>query len=557
MKERLFVALAALSLGWLLALLVVAPELGSLGTQVPGIFNDDALGAIHLHHDFHDAVLEGRLDLVDPDQLVPAGSDRWLREGGNSLEMVVSGVFRLFLPWPLWLTAAGLAWIPLNLLAFVPLGRRLWGRWVPALAAGAAWAVLPPVLAQLGAMRLTQMVLVGVPIAVLGWLQVIDGEKRGAWVLGAGMALTAWGYWFYGLFLVVLAPVFLVAVWRARRIEGVTEVARAAGLALALSLPLMSRPLWAKVSGAWTPSSPASAEFTSPVFADALQLVGEQSAHAAGWCPWVLLLGFGATAVWGSRRLLWAALAGVCIAFALGPAQQLGELVWLLPSYPFWRWVPGFDRMMHPERWLHVGGLFLVVLAADGLARFKPWLTLILPVGVLLQKPSLGSWSPTPPAVWSSVASTEGAGVIVVPLLESPLSCAWQPFHGKRLLGGMGENQPWFRPPEFEAFIESNALLMQLWMLGRGEDVRLEVFQTDLDALRAQGLDLVVLDSGAWAHAPLAGRVDARSRLQEAFGAPLSDDVSGQLWALPTTGRTGTPPSMGPLQNQGPPGPPP
>ena len=556
MKERVLASVAALALGWALALLVVAGDLGQLGTQVLGTYNDDALGAIHLHHDFHDALAEGRLDLVDPDQLVPAGSDRWLREGGNSLEMLVSRVFRALAPWPAWLNLAGLAWIPLNLLAFVPLGRHLWGRWGPALAAGAAWAVLPPVLSQLGAMRLTQMVLVGVPIAVLGFLELAEGRRRGWWVCGLGMALTAWGYWFYGFFLVLLAPVF--AVWILRAGRGV-ELLKAAALAMGLSLPLASRPLLAALSGAWTPSSPASAEFTSPVFADALQLAGPQSAHAVGWCPWILVLGFVATAVWGKRRGLWACLAAVCVVMSLGPAQQVGELLWRLPSYPLWRWVPGFDRMLHPERWLHVGGLFLVVLAADGLSRWRPWASWVLPAGVVLQvmlTVRLGTWAPTVPGVYAAVPSAV-SGLVVVPVLESPLSCAWLPFHGKRLLGGMGENQPWFRPPAFEIFVEGNGLLMQLWRLGRGEDLRVQVYQADLDQLRDEGLDGIVLDAGAWAHAPLTGRVDARARLEEAFGQPLVDDVSGQLWTLPTRGLDGAPPSFGPLRNEGPPGPPP
>lgn len=559
LRGTLAASLAALVLGALLAALVVAPEWGQLGAELPGVLNDDGLGALHLHHDFHDALREGRLSLVDPDQLVPAGSDRWLREGGNSLEMLVSGAFRLVLPWPLWLTVGGLAWIPLNLLAFLPLGRHLWGRWGPALAAGAAWAVLPPALEQLATLRLTQLVLVGLPIAVLGFLRIGEGRRGGWWICGLGMALTAAGYWFYGYFMVLLAPVFLAWAWRQRGREAVLAIAKAAGLALALCLPLLSRPLWVRLSGGWMPSNPATAEFSSPVFEDALQLSGPQAIE--GWCPWVLLIGFGATAMWGRRRALFGVLALICVVFAMGPAQKVGEWLWLLPSYPLWRWLPGFDRQLHPDRWIHVAGLFMVLLAADGLARKQALLTWLLPVGVMAQvglsRLPLGSWDPTPPAVWQAVQATEGQGVIVVPLLESPLSCAWQPFHGKRLLGGMGENQPWFRPPVFEAFIEGNGLLMQLWLLGRGEDQRIEVVQQDLDGLREQGLDLVVLDAGAWAHAPLAGAVDGRRRLVEAFGEPLSEGASGALWRLPTQGRAGAPRSYGPLRSEGPPGGPP
>ena len=99
------------------------------------------------------------------------------------------------------------------------------------------------------------------------------------------------------------------------------------------------------------------------------------------------------------------------------------------------------------------------------------------------------------------------------------------------------------------------------WALERREPMRAALDGFVLVA--TAGLSLLFLlphaylDAGAWAHAPLKGRVDARARLEEAFGQPVVDDVSGQLWALPTRGLDGTPPSFGPLRNEGPPGPPP
>jgi hypothetical protein len=154
-----------LGLGLVLWLPVMGAGLGQITSRLPVRENDDTNGAIYLHHAFHDAVSEGRLSLRDPDQLLPVGYDRLRADGGNSVEMIVSGLLRLVLPWPSWFSVAHLLWIPLNLLAFLPLGLHLWGRLGPSLAAGAAWATLGPTLGQIEASRLTQVVLFALPLA--------------------------------------------------------------------------------------------------------------------------------------------------------------------------------------------------------------------------------------------------------------------------------------------------------------------------------------------------------------------------------------------------------
>ena len=92
--------IAALGLGVALWLPVMGAGLGQLQNRLPVRENDDTNGAIYLHHAFHDAMTHGRLSLRDPDQLLPAGYDRLRADGGNSVEMIVSGLLRLILPWP-------------------------------------------------------------------------------------------------------------------------------------------------------------------------------------------------------------------------------------------------------------------------------------------------------------------------------------------------------------------------------------------------------------------------------------------------------------------------
>ncbi|MEC8425600.1 MAG: hypothetical protein VX000_17560, partial [Myxococcota bacterium] len=363
--------LLALALGLVGALLAAGPGFAGLTEALPGYENDDSRNAVYLHHQVHEALMDGRLDLSDPHQFFPTGTPLLQLHGGNILEFIVSGIARSLLPWPLWLSVAALAWIPLNLMAFVPLGLRLWERRGPALAAATAWAMLPVLTGQIAAGRLTQVALIGLPIAVLGLLDVAERGGRRAWLLaGVGMALTGMGYWFHAQFLVLLTPFF---AWRAVRTRGLRpaslDLGSAAVVTLLLVSPWMLAVAWPRVMGTWTPQPPMTAEFMSPVFADALQLSGSQPRGLQGWLPGVVAVG-ALLGLWrGHRRALWLSCALVCTIFALGPAQDIGGTRWLLPSFPLWRWVPGFDRMLHPDRWLEVGGLFFVLLAGEGLAR--------------------------------------------------------------------------------------------------------------------------------------------------------------------------------------------
>lgn len=562
------VALLGLLLGLALAVVAAGPEAAGLASSLPGFENDDSRNAVYLHHQVHDALLAGRLDLSDPDQLFPAGTPLLQLHGGNILEFLVSGATRLLLPWPAWLSVAALAWIPLNLVAFLPLGLRLWSRPGPALAAGAAWAISPVLLAQLAAGRLTQVALVGLPLAVLGLLDVAERGGRRSWLLaGVGMALTGLGYWFHALFLLFVTPAFAVHGARQRGVRAVSmDLVRAAALTLVIVSPWLLALAWPRLTGAWTPRPPVSSDFMSPVFADALQLSGPQPPGLRGWLPVVVGAGAVAGLLRGRRRGLWLTAALTCTFFALGPAQDLGGTRWLLPSYPVWRWLPGFDRMLHPDRWLEVGSLFFVVLAGEGIARlprvaglpgWAPWL---VPAGILAQLWStgglpLGQWVFRPPEIWQRVSERPETGAIaVVPLLGSQRTCAWQHLHGRALLGGMLENQAGALPPAQRTFISESPLLVDLWALGRETESIAAPWQVDLDSLRASGFDTVVLDRAAWAEGP-PRRGNPERALTRALGAPVASTDDGAIWLLPDTGRSGVPTGTGSFRLEGPPGP--
>ena len=561
-------ACAGLVLGLVLAWVATGFDLAGALARPLGTYNGDSIRAFYLHDQVHDALLAGRLTLSDPNQLVPIGFHPVGTHGGNSLEMLVSGAARLVAGWPAWWSLGALAWIPLNLLAALPLGAHLWPRKpVVSLSMAAAWAVSPVLLGQLNAGRLTQVAVVGVPLAVLGMLQISEsGGRRAIALTAVGMALSGLGYWFNAVFLAFVATLFVA--WGARR-RGLGPVggdfARAALGATLIVAPFLGVVLWERFGHGQAITLPLSAEFTSPDFPDALRISGEQAAHVRGWMPGVVALGACVGLVRGRRRPLWAGAAAVCTIFALGPGQHLGDHLWLLPSYPVWRWLPGMDAMSHPERWLVPAALFWLVLASDGLARCGRAglvLPLILPVGVLAvghraEHLPLPTFDMRVPAVWRDLAAhTPGATVpgvesppasdapvgaaIVLPIGQAQDACAWQPFVGRPLLGGMIENQPWYRPPQWVAFINGQPFLRGLAALSSGQDRPVALHQSDIDTLRGHGFGVVVYDEALWRARFGAGSVPVQARLEAALGPPVFSDGSGAWWALPAVGQPGT-----------------
>ena len=544
--------LGALLVGALMVLLLTGEDLSSYSLRVPGYSNTDHTNAIYLHTQFHERIFAGQWPGFDPKQLFPVGT--WLAgmHGNNSLELLLSAGLRYLVGWPAWFSWAHVAWIPLNALAFYPLGLHLWGRAAPALAAGAAWAALPLHLGEIASGRLTQVALIGLPIAVLGLLRLCEGDDRRApWVAGLGLALTGLGYWFYGLFLVLLLPLFAGWGLRHRRAGPLLrDLAVAGAVAGLLVAPALLPVLWPRFTGGWAPSPPIDVATHRPLFENALQLDGNQPVQLRGWLPWVLVPGWLLSLRAGLRRPLWLALSGVCLIFALGPAQHLGGYDWILPYYPLWKYVPFLDRLTHPGRWLGVGGLFLVIAAADGLARgpARGALAIALPVGLVLQarilgNAPLGTWAPSTPGIWRMVAEdpTPGA-IIVVPVLGSPGTAAMQPIHGRPLLGGMAEGLPWAWPPEFVDFVQQSPLLMGLADLSQGGQRAPPVYQQDLDRLRAAGFGLIVWDRLSWDGLRGRARVDPKVVLTEALGPPAFSDAGGVVWYLPERGIPGEAP---------------
>jgi hypothetical protein len=243
------------------------------------------------------------------------------------------------------------------------------------------------------------------------------------------------------------------------------------------------------------------------------------------------------------------------VIFALGPGQQIGDRTWLMPYHPLWRHLPLLDRLNYPGRWLGVGGLFLAIAAATPIVQRWPRATWLLPLGVWAQLKifgnlPLGVWSMTMPPVWKAVQSpmpsdrSDTEAIIVVPVLQSNLTCRWQPFHGRALLGGMIEDKPWAWPPAFREFVQDNGLLMQLWAIGQGRSRSLTAYQEDLDSLHEAGFGTVLLDWETWSRMPGRQSIPVANLITRALGEPTFQDGSGAVWDLPVEGRSGEAPSL-------------
>ncbi len=549
--------------GAALALLVAGPDLPRLASEVLGTANMDKWGAMYLHDQAHRSLAAFRAPFHDADELWPVGAPLAAMNGSNSVEMWVSWPFRAFASWPLWFNLGHLAWIPLNALAMIPLARRLWPN-DPAtrLSAACTWALSPVLLGEIAAGRLTQVALSGVPLALRVFWDASEGPlgRRGAILGAASLALTGLGYWFYALFLGLLAPVWVArGATHGRGVATLLTLAGLGGAALLLVSPALLAIGMSAHGAGIDPRGGLDPARLSPIFDNALQLARAQPRQLSGWFPGALLPGL-VLAAWtvvrpsrpsGSGRrearidgLTWLVLAGICLLFALGPGQQIAGRTWLLPYWPLWRYGPLLARLTHPSRWVDLGMIFLVVASFGGLAasrvrRAAPLVPLALLAQLYLAgNLPMGTFALAPQGVWRDVVAGQGA-LIVVPILHAPEACRWQVFHHRPVLGGMVEGIPWAWPVAFRERVAANGLLMQLVGLGDGYDAALDVRADDLAQLRDDGFTQIVLDAEAWGRWPRGRRVPILERLTTALGAPLSSGHEGALWDLPATAPSG------------------
>ena len=325
------------------------------------------------------------------------------------------------------------------------------------------------------------------------------------------------------------------------------------------------------------PSPPISIESISPIFPDAVHIFPTDDTQNLLWTLFPISVWAVAAigVLLGQRKKTWGFLALLCIIFAMGPALLYQDLVWFLPYYPLWKMIPLLDRLLHPDRWMLLGGIFVCILAGEGLLaiaqkiksskwkRIFLYSTLLLPCISILESRVQGQlpiqqWEQKIPEVWKEAQHDQGA-IIVVPVMRSQRATQFQPLHKRPLLGGMVENQPWTYNPTFQKMMESNGLLMDLFSKNEGNAKDFFVYQDDLDELHKLGYSQIIFSQENWNHLnhPQTQKMDMIQLLSKALGSPKTKTQEGDaIWDIPTKGRAGRSPAAGgSIQNIGPPDP--
>ena len=559
--------------------LVIGGSLGLSGNDIPGLPNDDSYQGIYLHDMVHRSIKEGNLAFWDTMQFFPHGYHVPSTNGGNYIEMLASGVLKYFFPNANWYGIAHFFWIPVNIICFIPLGRYLWGSRMLAFSVACTWTTLPYTLSFISYGRLTQTVQFAIPLCLLYFLRFQEEDnKKAPYLLGISLALAAWSYWYFAIFILLLSPVFLIP--NCKNIGFQTSMKRISltigtmGICIAPLLFIVYYPLFIGVP---LPSPPVSIHSISPIFPDAIHLFPMKETTNLLWTlfplsVWVLaIIGF----IIGKRKKTWGLLALISVIFSMGPAILYNDLVWFLPYFPFWKIVPLLDRLLHPDRWMLVGGIFICILSGEGLLGLTQKLTnrrwgqlfvystLLLPLLSLVESNRRGilplsTWEQKVPTIWKEAQKTSGA-IIVVPIMRSQRVTQYQPFHNRPLLGGMVENQPWTYSPDFQKMIESNGLLMDLFSKNDGNSKKFYVYQDDIDELQELGFTQIVFSQDDWNHLnhPKTQKMDMIKLLSDALGSPLQTTINGDaIWNIPQKGRPGRSSAAGgSIQNIGPPDP--
>ena len=563
-------------LSLLFTFLVIGETNIQLEHSIPGIPNDDAFQSIYLHNMVHQSIFDGNIVFWDSMQFFPYGYHVPSTNGGNYLEMFASGILRMCAPWPNWYGYAHFIWIPINILCFVPLGVYLWRSKSLAFSIGCAWATLPYTLSFISYGRLTQSVQFAIPLALLGFLHMKERQSgKTPFILGLSLALCAWSYWYFAIFLLLLSPFFLIPTAIQNGVHTTAKQFLTTLFVMLLCIaPLCIMVYYPLTLGYSLPPPPISTLSISPIFPDAIRLFGDPQTENILWTLfpipiWIFaLLG----TLKGHRKKTWLGLSCTCILFSMGPALLYNGLIWFLPYYPFWKTIPLLDRLLHPDRWLLIGGIFICILTGEGywfMTQKLPWkrvkmitlyASMLIPIWSILEARHKGelpiqTWEQTVPSIWKE-AKKETGGLIIVPIMRSQRSTQFQHVHQRPILGGMVENQPWTYSTKFKGMMEGNGLIMDLFSRNDGNAKDLYVFQADIDELVELGYTQILFSQDDWNHLnhPQTQRMDMIRILTKAFGEPVFTSKTGDaIWNIPKKGKKGRSPAAGSsIQNIGP-----
>ncbi len=514
----------------------------------------------------------------------PWGKDVYLHTGGNVLDGVLALPFRWLLG-PVWgFNTFVVAVLASNAAAFATLARVTGARPASAAIAAALFAFNPFTLNEIVDGRPTQ----AMQAFILLFLADVARLARGAGILvalraGVLLAVTGLGYWFYALFGGLAALVVgLAVVYHARPGKRVTTlfpfaVTGLAGLLLAAPFALPMVASSAAVPGLLDTATTSLVKWT-PVTREGVGVgiyVVNLVERVAGFLieskdePGTLVfvaedraillteaaLGLLGLAFGRARgRLVVAALLLTGLVVAAGPVLRVGGLE--LPNVPYLTMIsaaPLLRRLWWPQRAMVLvsAGLALGVahLLSRAEARWRPLLIVVALPATLswalelrgADLAPLPTWSAAVPRVYQCLRHGGDAGALIeLPYASSQAHLFYQAVHGRKIFGGMVEDNLTFTPAGQVAFRESNSFIGALLAAARDEAPG-PVDEADRIAVGALGYAYVVFDRAAYAPPGAAGaRVDTRNegrgpaafrRLVELLGRPAYVDPDSALWA--------------------------
>jgi hypothetical protein len=480
---------------------------------------------------------------------VPVGDAPFL--AGNGSDAVLFTALAYFVAWPASVTAWSVITVTLNGLSGYVLGGALDAKGPGRVVGALVLALSPYVAHELMGLRLSQAPLYWMALFLAAWIHLLRSERGligKALLAGVLYAITAFVYWYHGLWAALLGAIF----WAARR-NGRALVAFLP-LALALTLPPLWLFLshWSDIPGTTEDAFPHPLAFESslalsfPVFGGTV----ERGEVGPGLLIFVLAgVGMAGLLKDRLRAEAWALVAAAAIfgLLALGPEITLptGTRTGIPGPY---RLVYGaaapLRRFWWPYR--HVAPMVLALLplvarGADAVvaAATTRWnraggvgaaigLVLAVPIGLGIQQARLDvptSWFEAPP-VYEKVRELPGDAMlelpIAPPLATSQQTLSYQWVHHKALVGGHAMWVDRVRPDEWDAWVEGNTFLSRLQEYERGQLFGPFAFKPeDVVALRELGVRHIVLNAEYFPRAlfPLVG--GHRQVMTQLFGEPV------------------------------------
>lgn len=458
----------------------------------------------------------------------PLGKDIFGHTGNNFVDAVVAQPlvalfgFPSYQPWWVFVLLLG------NGLAFRPLAREVLGRPFAAWGATLLWMICPYILFECMTGRFTQAMLWFLPLAVLHFLRIPQGDKKDAVLAGIWTAAQAWTYWFMGYFM-ALAFAWLAAVefqrsshrlalGRGYALAGLACLLGVAPAAIAMKLHADEGAVPGLADAPWSFSllTTGPGQLGNNVAADLhgyalLETSGQPMLAYVVWGGGLLLSVFLAR-----DRARWLGLTILLLVFSVGPVWAGPGPRLVLPWYmAAYHGLPFFDRLWFPYRMLSVAFLGITLLLGTLLVRAEIWAEVRkargarawpawgLPVALVLgsmaeQAPNLAypllHRAFVPPYVYSWLHEQEGA-IIELPIGLSRVSVAWQPVHERPVWGGMGENATLLWPEGFSKR-QANSFIKFLKQVTR-DPIEARAMKTNPNerlSLEKEGFRWVVMD---------------------------------------------------------------